>query len=131
MTLLAEVVAALVALGHGTALGTDIFAFRWPISPVEGVCIIPLGGGVPDEIQGSRDGVDYPGFQIQVRKKSSRMAYEKAEEIRLDLNGTDAGEYTIFSTRSSPVDITSSDDLQAGGGPFYRFSVDFETLRPR
>ena len=127
MSLVSSIVAALIAAGHGTAGGTDIFAYRWPPSPLSGYLIIPMGGSIPSEVQGG-DGIDYPGFQVQVRDPSMETAEQMAEQVRLALNGITAGDYTIFTTRSHAVDLTSPDDLMAGA---YRFSADFETIYVR
>jgi len=132
MTLISDVAAKLIALalGGATAMGTNIFAYRFPPSPINCICIFPLAGYVPDEVQGG-DGIDYPGFQIQVRNASVTTAMAYCEAIRLGLNGVDAGDYTIFTNRSLPIDLTNPDDLAANGGPAYRFSVDFETTKVR
>ena len=130
MTLISDIAAKLVAVGYGTAIGTDIFPFLFPPSPLKCICIFPLGGRIPDEVQGDT-GIDYPGFQIQVRDIDLEQAASDAEAIRLALNDTTAGNYTMFTTRSQAIDVTSPDDLQATNGPLWRFSVDFETILVR
>ena len=126
MTLVSDIAAALVAGGHGTALGTDIFAYVWPAS-MTGYLIIPLAGRLPSEEMGG-NGIDYPGFQIQVKNASMATAEANAEAIRVYLNGSTRGSYSIFTTRSAPVHISSPEDIEAG---YYRFSVDFETILVR
>lgn len=132
MTLASDVAAKIIALGQGTALGTDIFAYRFPSSPINCVCIFLLHGYEPDEVQGSpSDGIDYPGFQIQARNTDVKAAAAKVEAIRLGLAGVAAGDYTVFAVNSGPMDMTNPDDLAANGGPAYRFKTDFSTIKPR
>ncbi len=130
MTLISDVAAALIAGGFATALGTDLFPRRFPPSPLKCIMIKELDGKVPSEEMGG-DGVDYPGFQIQVRDIDEAQAQADAEAIRLALNDTTQGSYSIFTTRSQPSDVTSPEDLAATDGPVYRFSVDFETTSAR
>lgn len=130
MTLISDITAALISLGYATALGTDLFPWRFPPAPLACIVIIPMSGKTPREVMGA-DGVDFPGFQIQVRDTVELDAYNDAEAIRLDLNGSTAGNYSIFTTRSQPSDVTSPEDLAATDGPVYRFAVDFETILAR
>lgn len=126
MTLIADIAAALIAGGFGTALGTDIFAYMWPVG-MSGYLIIPLAGRMPSEEMGG-NGIDYPGFQIQVKSASMATAEANAEAVRAYLNGTTKGGYSIFTTRSHAVHISAPEDIEAG---YYRFSVDFETILAR
>jgi hypothetical protein len=126
MTLVATIAAALISLGFGTALGTDIFAYQWPAGKT-GYLIIPLAGRMPSEEMGGA-GIDYPGIQIQTKHASMATAEANAEAVRLALNGITQGGYTIFTTRSHAVHISAPEDIEAG---YYRFSVDFETISAR
>ena len=126
MNLISDIAAALVAGGYATALGTDIFAYLWPIG-MTGYLIVPLAGRLPSEEMGG-NGIDYPGFQIQVKNVSMAAAEANAEAIRVYLNGSTRGNYSIFTNRSAPVHISSPEDIEAG---YYRFSVDFETISVR
>jgi hypothetical protein len=130
MTLISDISAALIAGGFATALGTDLFPWRFPPAPLSCIVIIPMSGRTPREVMGA-DGVDFPGVQIQVRSTIELDAYNDAEAIRLALNGSTAGAYSVFTTRSQPSDVTSPEDLAVTDGPVYRFSVDFETISAR
>ena len=128
MSLISDMSAALIAAGYATAEGTDLFAILFPpASQINCLCIIPLAGRVPVEVMGGA-GIDYPGVQIQVRNSDLQTAIETAEAIRLAFTKTTQGEYTLYATRSHPVNLTNPDDIKAGQ---YRFSVDFETICPR
>jgi hypothetical protein len=126
MTLVSDIAAALVSGGFASALGTDIFAYMWPVG-MTGYLIVPLAGRLPSEEMGG-NGIDYPGFQIQTKNASLATAEANAEAVRAYLNGTTKGSYSIFTTRSHPVHISSPEDIEAG---YYRFSVDFETILVR
>lgn len=128
MTLISDIVTALVALGYTS--GTDLFALRFPAAPLKCICIILLDGKVPSEEMGGA-GIDYPAFQIQVRDIDPEQAIDDAEAIRLALNDSTRGSYSIFTTRSQPSNVTSPEDLSAAGGPLFRFAVDFETISAR
>jgi hypothetical protein len=131
MTLISDIVTRLITLGYGTALGTDIFSYLFPPEPLNCIWIKDgISARVPSEEMGG-DGIDYPGFQIQVRNTDIQTAHDDAEVIRLALNGITVGEYSIFTTRSDPQDVTSPEDLQATNGPVWRFAIDFETIKVR
>lgn len=130
MTLVSDMGEAIIALGYGTSYYVDVLPFRFPLSPINCIVVIPLGGSVPDEVQGSNDGIDYPGFQVQVRNEDIDLASMNAEAIRLGLNGSTVGDYTIFTTRSSPTNVTSDIDLNSSE-PAHRFAVDFITIKVR
>jgi hypothetical protein len=130
MTLISDITAKLIALGFISGIGVDCWPLRFPPSPLKCICIIPLSGKVPSEEMGGT-GIDYPGFQIQVRDTVELTALTTAEAIRLALNGSIAGSYSIFTTRSQPSDVTSPEDLGATDGPVFRFSCDFETILVR
>ncbi|MCK9569689.1 minor capsid protein [Candidatus Pacearchaeota archaeon] len=131
MTLISDITAALIAGGFGTAFGTDIFAYQFPVSPLNCVAIIPLAGQEPLRYDASGS-IDYPGLQIQARNTSIKTAGEKAEAIRQALDLATIGGYVVCrTTRSQPSNVTSPEDLQTGGGPVYRFSVDFVLTKVR
>lgn len=131
MTLIPDITAALISGGFGTAFGTDIFAYQFPASPLDCVAIIPLDGLEPDHYDATGS-IDYPGLQIQARNTSIKTAGEKVEAIRKALDLATIGGYvTCRTTRSQPRNVTSPDDLKAGGGPVYRFSVDFVLINVR
>ena len=130
MTLISDIVAGLVAIGYATAIGTDVWPNRFPSSPLKCVMIKAMPGQIPSEEMGG-DGIDYPGFQIQVRDIDQEQAMLDADAIRLGLNNSTRGEYTVFTTRSAPIDLTNPADLEATDGPVYRFSVDFDTIKIR
>ena len=125
MTLISDMAASIVSKGLATALGTDIFGFRFPSSPLNCICIIPAGGREPD-LYDSSGAIDRPGMQVQVRNTDVLAAEASAEAIRRGLDLATISGYVICrTTRSRPVDVTSPDDLKADDGPAYRFSVDF------
>lgn len=130
MTLISDIIAKLTTLGFITAIGVDCWPLRFPPAPLDCIIIIPMSGRVPSEEMGGY-GIDFPGFQIQVRNIVELTALANAEAIRLALNGATAGAYSIFTTRSQPSDVTSDADLAATDGACYRFSVDFETILVR
>lgn len=131
MTLVSDIAAKLVSSSLATALGTDIFAYRFPSSPLNAICIIPMSLKEPDPLLGSNS-LDYPAFQIQVRNTNVKTAESSAEMIRTTLDyATLSGYVYIRTTRSRPVDLTNPDDLTVTGGPAYRFSVDFTTMKVR
>jgi hypothetical protein len=131
MTLISDIAAKLIAGGFGTAFGTDIFAYQFPASPLNCVAIIPLAGQGPEHYDATGS-IDFPGLQIQARNTSIKTAGEKAEAIRQALDLATIGGYVICrTTRSQPSNVTSPDDLKAGGGPVYRFSVDFVLAKAR
>jgi len=131
MTLISAITAALIAGGFGTAFGTDIFAYQFPASPLNCVAIIPLSGQEPVHYDATGS-IDYPGLQIQSRNTSIKTAGENAEAIRQALDLATIGGYVICrTTRSQPSNVTGSEDLQTGGGPVYRFSVDFVLTKVR
>lgn len=130
MTLFTDILTELVSLGYASAYDIDIFKYRFPLSPANCLCIIPMSIKTPDEEQGG-DGIDYPGFQLQIRDTNEHTAFTNAEAIRLALNDSVIGEYAVFTTRSTAVSVTNEDDLHTTEGSLYRFAVDFETIQVR
>lgn len=116
---------------------------QFPSDVVNCIAVFPTGGGVGGNI-GSKPSmtfgeslatvgyIDYPGCQIQVRYTDPFNALRIAEEIRqwLDEN-LPVGYLRCDTNRSIPDDLTNTSDLEASGGPMYRFSVNFSMTKVR
>ena len=128
MTFISDIATAMIAAGYGTQLGQDLFAFRFPPTPLIAYLIIPRSGRPPDSVMGG-DPVDHQRLQIQVRDTDLATAEANAEALRRALDDTvTTGGRTIFATSSYPVDLTDEADIGVGA---YRFSIDYEILMER
>jgi hypothetical protein len=128
MTVFSDMAAALISAGYGTAIGTDIFAYKFPGHPLIAYLILPYGGRGPDYCD-QRTALDHPGFQVQVRHTTKSTAESRAEGIRAAMDLREIVGYVICrTTRSHAVDLTSPEDEALGVG---RFSIDFELLKVR
>jgi hypothetical protein len=119
-----------------------VYAFEFPTDVINCVVLFPAGGGVagnlgvqPGAYQGSDGSVehfDYPGFQVQVRYTDPHNAFRLCENIRVWLDeNLPAGYIRTDTNRSQPDDLTTTKDIDLKGGPSYRFSCDFSTIKVR
>ena len=120
-----------------------IYPMQFPDDVVNCIAVFPTGGGVGGNI-GSKPSmtfgasldtvgyIDYPGVQIQIRYSDPFNAFKICEDVRQWLDENLPTGYLRCDTNDSiPIDLTNTSDLEAAGGPMYRFSVDFSFIKVR
>jgi len=119
-----------------------VFPMLFPLDTIECIAVFPSGAGVGGNIgiqpghyttnAGGIGALDYPGFQVQVRRLDPHNAFADAEAIRLWLDFNPPTGYLICSIDGSqPRDMTNSQDLAMAGGAVYRWEVSFGTCKVR
>lgn len=118
-----------------------IYTMQFPPDVRNCIAIFPTGGGVGGNI-GSKPTqyttatgigyLDYPGVQVQIRHGDPFNAYYYCEEVRKWLDSNLPSGYVRCDTNDSiPIDLTNTADLEAEGGPMYRYKVDFSFIKIR
>ncbi len=103
-----DMINAIVAAGHATGVGLDIFAMYIRPMPVSQIAVLPTGGLNPivstDSVHGR------PGVQIHVVDSDLASAWNKANGIWSTFSNTDAVGQAIWAARSGPLYMGQMED---------------------
>lgn len=127
MTLAEDIGAALIGAGFASAVGTDLFFYRFPDSPHAAIMVAPYGGSPGLKMLGDTEDIEYPRIQVIVRNTSAAAAEIKAEAIRSFLNNkSDLTGYIFIKALQSHSFLVPFDPVEKGRSYFV---CNYEVMR--